>query len=248
MLKLTAETFIDLREEEEEFMKQLEAIHNSYVEVGILADAGQAENSDGSESGISLAELASVHEYGSTDGKIPQRSFIGSTMDEQYTKFNDTTNKLLAKITNREMKSKLALSIIGAEIKSEIQKKIRSNIAPGLKQSTIERKNKNKIEEAKVRVASMPSKAERQGYRNGQRRALGGRRQGPIQQGAYKPELTDSQKTKNNSDALLIMTGGKSTALIDTGQLVNSIAYRVDMENKDGNGQSRVDLEDENHD
>ena len=181
MLKLTAETFIDLREEEEELMKQLEAIHNGYVEIGVLSDAGNAKDHEDKDSGVSLVTVASVHEYGSEDGTIPQRSFIGSTMDEQDSKFNDTTNKLLEKITNREMKTKQALGIIGAQIKAEIQKKIRSNIGPPLKQSTIDRK-------------------------------------------------------------------GSSVALIDTSQLVNSIAYKVELENAEGHGQSRVGLEDVDHD
>lgn len=44
------------------------------VEVGIFEDAGPAEGG-----GLSLAELAALHEFGSADGTIPARPFIRQT-------------------------------------------------------------------------------------------------------------------------------------------------------------------------
>ena len=47
-----------------------------HVAVGILQDERVDER-------FSMVDLATVHEYGSKDGHIPQRSFIRSTCDAQ---------------------------------------------------------------------------------------------------------------------------------------------------------------------
>jgi hypothetical protein len=60
-----------------ELFKRAEEIENGRVRVGVLSDA-MVEGED-----FTLAELAAVHEYGTEDGRIPERSFLRSTFDDK---------------------------------------------------------------------------------------------------------------------------------------------------------------------
>lgn len=75
-----------VRDTDRGYKALLRALHASpryAVEVGILPDDG-AEVVEG---GTTLAGYASVNEFGSADGRIPQRSFLRSTLDENRAKY-----------------------------------------------------------------------------------------------------------------------------------------------------------------
>lgn len=215
-----------------EIEKQIKIMRqNPYVMVGVLEGSGNVEAASGenpTKSAITVATLASIHEYGAPKRNIPERSFIRTTMDEKYSTFNELTDHLIDAIVEGGSTVERALNILGLLIQTEIKKKIRSNIAPPLKLATIERKNKAQIDKAKSRVTSITKTGMDRGYRSAQK-ASGVH--GPLQAGSYRAVLTDKEKQSLNSAALKIMTGGSSTALIDTGQLINSIQYKTILEN-----------------
>ena len=157
---------------------RLIAEHNPIVEVGVLEGSGDAKTPDGKPS-MTLASLATIHEYGSPANHIPQRSFIGSTMDESAPQFHEATNKLIDRIIEGKQTVASSLTILGLLITKSIKAKIQSNIAPALSPATIRRKSKK---------------------------------------------------------------GGPSTALIDTGQLVNSINFLVKLEGDGTAGSGDIQL------
>lgn len=90
--------------------------------------------------GTSNIELALVHEFGSRDGRVPQRSFIRSTVDRERQMFErllQRAARMLAEGTDEYV----ALGQVGEVVKSEMVRTIDETI--GLKplaQVTIDRK------------------------------------------------------------------------------------------------------------
>jgi hypothetical protein len=229
-----------------EINRQIRIIQNSQpvVEVGILEGAGNADPKDPANptgQPISLALLATVHEYGSPKRHIPQRSFIRSTMDEKAPTFHRATNALIDQVTDGSMTVERALAILGLLIKKEIMAKIQSNIAPPLSPETLARKNHTKIAKAKNTIDSIGKRGEARGYRQGQRASMGAKGQGPVHESAFKPIHTTGEVTRLVKAANLVQSGGNSTALIDTGQLIHSIDFKVNMGNAGGETGTRVD-------
>jgi hypothetical protein len=83
------------------------------VDVGILQDKGGELTEDGD---ITLAGYASVNEFGSADGRVPERSFLRSTVDENAAKYGDLLTKAMGRATDRIVRGEAAPSIIYTEL------------------------------------------------------------------------------------------------------------------------------------
>lgn len=74
-------------------VRALHASPKYAVEVGILPEDGAVADEDG----ITLAGYATVNEFGSADGRVPQRSFLRSTVDENREKYLQMTARAAAR-------------------------------------------------------------------------------------------------------------------------------------------------------
>lgn len=123
------------RQLKRKFGKELAKKH---VRVGVLASEGGRENHDG----ITMVELAAIHEFGSPAAGIPQRSFIRETFEQASTR--DAQKKLLDKLAGAMLKNKIepdaALALLGTWAVNEIKQRIRSGIPPKNAASTIAKK------------------------------------------------------------------------------------------------------------
>jgi len=123
----------------EDYLRELDD-KLSYVDVGILSS-----NNQSSESGkITLAELASVQEFGisiavtpkmraylrgtglplkpgTTEITIPERPFMRQTFDEQLPQLEDMADKLEREILTKKKTKRLALSELGQAHRQQIQ-------------------------------------------------------------------------------------------------------------------------------
>lgn len=90
--------------------------------------------------GLTNVALGMIHEFGTIDGNIPERSFIRATIDTHIDKYFKVTAKLSAKVVVGDMTEKKALDILGQLVVSDIQSFIEAGIAPALKPETIARK------------------------------------------------------------------------------------------------------------
>ena len=105
------------------------------VEVGII-DPGEHTGSE-----LNTAEIGFVHEYGSTDGKIPERSFMRSSLTGKGRKeLLALSKKLLKKVANGSMDQKKALGLLGAAGADIISQKIVTLRSPANKAATIKAK------------------------------------------------------------------------------------------------------------
>jgi hypothetical protein len=110
------------------------------VKVGILASAGMHKGeTDGGEP-LTVAQIAAVHEYGSEDGRIPQRSFIRSAVDESQAEIRTVIAKAGDAIVAGKMDVRTGMGIIGAFVKSRIQRKLVSGPFHPLSRFTIARR------------------------------------------------------------------------------------------------------------
>lgn len=114
----------------------------AFVKVGVVAEHGAGDAVSDSDGDINMAELASVHEYGSPAAGIPARSFIRRTFVEQ----EGELAKFCAKATERVFEGKVteerALDLIGAWSAAQVKKTIARgpHIPPPLKPATVKAK------------------------------------------------------------------------------------------------------------
>jgi hypothetical protein len=118
-----------------DFFKRIKEMKDAKIRVGVLGDAKGGEREPGS--GLTVAEIAVVNEFGTEDGHIPARSFLRSTFDAQREHLADLGKELMGKVLDGHMTIDRALGVMGASLASSIRDKIRSNIQPVNAPSTI---------------------------------------------------------------------------------------------------------------
>ena len=107
---------------------------NSGVRVGVPASAGQTED------GISLAGLGAVHEFGSADGHIPERSFLRVPLRSNRDKFAAIFKNQVPLVVRGDLTMRQFMDQLGASAAGVSQEAISAGISPANAESTIERK------------------------------------------------------------------------------------------------------------
>jgi hypothetical protein len=210
-------------------MAELEKIKlKPFVKAGITQAKGSRVREDGK---LTTAEIARVHEYGSPSRSIPERSFMRSTLAKNQNKYDRQIAELRDQIFDAGLKMgvRRLLGIIGQSFVADVKGTIRAGIAPKLSQATIERKNARKIAEAKERINKFHVDRDNRGYRETQK-ASGV--SGPMGPNYREGSVSVKQKQRFDRDVNTVITGGASTALIDTGQMINAISYEVVMDGR----------------
>lgn len=139
MAKLKAmrnKNFIDRDRGWNKIRNQLIGLRNGRaVAVGIQGSEAADQYPDGAMTNV---RLGAIHEFGTADGRVPERSFIRSTFDAEGG-FKVRMNKL-AKAALAGASAIGQLMLIGEQARAAILRKIKSNIPPPLKPVTIKRK------------------------------------------------------------------------------------------------------------
>lgn len=119
----------------------LKALHKAkklnHVAVGIVEDKAHDDK-------FSMAELAAVHEYGSKDSHIPERSFIRSTVDKNQKRYQKLLSMLGGKILEQKLSAKQAMTQLGEVVSADMKETINAGIDPALNPATIKRKGSSK--------------------------------------------------------------------------------------------------------
>ncbi len=108
------------------------------VTVGIHAEDGEEQYDP--ETPLTIAEIASFHEFGTRH--IPERSFLRATVDESENDIRVMMRRLGRRIMSNSarMQPTEALTILGLHVQSLIRKRIRQGIPPPIAPATIARK------------------------------------------------------------------------------------------------------------
>lgn len=119
-------------------LKNARDLGKANVTVGVHGTAKPHKNDEGEST--PLAFIAAVNEFGSSDGHVPERSFIRSTVDEQLGTLRRIRDQALRKVVLDDLAPRKALALIGAYLQGKIQEKIASNIPPPNAPSTVSEK------------------------------------------------------------------------------------------------------------
>ncbi len=116
-----------------------------YVVAGIRGQAGaQTYQSEGGGDAISLVEIAAVHEFGSQDGRIPERSYMRSTFDARRDDYERGLRKALKSVVAGEADIDVELGRLGLVVSGDIQETIATLTDPPLAEYTIKKKGSSK--------------------------------------------------------------------------------------------------------
>lgn len=124
-------------------LKALSASTPPQVQVGVLADAAGGA----SRGGTTLAEIAAVHEFGSADGRIPERSFLRTTLFEKQREYEvilrATLRDVLNDLESGRSSLRKGLDLLGKKAAADAKKKITvEGVSPPLAPSTVKRRLK----------------------------------------------------------------------------------------------------------
>lgn len=108
------------------------------VVVGVLADGKGGALAEGGD--LVVLDLATIHEFGSTDGRVPQRSFLRAWVDENHAQVLEWQRAMMRAVAAGELDVPLALERLGLKIAGAIQAFMATSIPPPNAPATIERK------------------------------------------------------------------------------------------------------------
>jgi len=122
------------------------------VEIGIIGSDAEDDHGE-----LTNAELGTIHEFGSSDGRIPQRSFLRSTVEENRDKYKQMMADAASAFGTGKLRGAggrfvsggadgltAALNKVGLQAVADVQRKIADGIEPPLAESTIARKGSSK--------------------------------------------------------------------------------------------------------
>lgn len=111
-----------------------------FVKAGVLNSQGGGAPEGGSD--LTVAGVAFVHEFGSSDGRVPERSFIRRTCILREREIAAMQADLAAQVLEGNLTMERAHDLLGAFVAGEIKKLVAEgeHIPPELAESTVERK------------------------------------------------------------------------------------------------------------
>lgn len=115
------------------FMREMRKIEKRpHVKIGFPAESNDTTAIHGG-SKFRVVDIALVHEFGTQDGVIPERSWMRTSFAESMQKNLKMTRRLANQINTGSMTISRALNIMGLLITAQQRAKIRTNIPPPLK-------------------------------------------------------------------------------------------------------------------
>lgn len=108
--------------------RRLMSLEDAEVTVGVHEDAG-----------ADLATIAAVHEFGSADGDIPERSFLRSTADEGRRRYAEQLSRAAGRMVDGQAQP-AAIRAVGEAMAEDVRRKIAAGIDPPNDPETAERK------------------------------------------------------------------------------------------------------------
>jgi len=115
----------------EKALKELERISKAFGKGPNGVKVGLPQGSNDYPDGTSVIMVGAVHEFGSS--RVPERSFLRSTVIEKKRDYKTLFRKLTYKIVTGGMDTKQVLGLIGLAVQTDVQDKIVDIDSPPLK-------------------------------------------------------------------------------------------------------------------
>jgi hypothetical protein len=119
-----------------DLFKLVREIRHAHVKVGVIAES-ESTSPPEKAGALTVAEIAVVNEFGTEDGRIPARSFVRASFDEQREKLVELGANLMKQVIDRKLTLDRALGILGLSLATSIKLKIRSSVPPPDAPSTV---------------------------------------------------------------------------------------------------------------
>lgn len=110
-----------------------------YVKVGVIGEKAAATE-HGSD--LTVADIATIQEFGAESVGIPERSYIRATIDKMNADLAQFIERQATKVIREEQTAEQALDLIGLYTVSLIKAAITAGIPPELAASTIKAKTR----------------------------------------------------------------------------------------------------------
>lgn len=107
---------------------QIRLAKRSYTKIGIQQESNLGDRELGE-----MATIGAVHEFGSPRRRVPARSFMRTSFDEQLNEINNLKRSLHSAVLQRRITVRQALAILGEFMTSKVKKKIDDIKYPPLK-------------------------------------------------------------------------------------------------------------------
>lgn len=117
--------------------RELAHLNNAFTKIGIQHGSKHKEGGD-------LVEIAAVNEFGSEDGRIPERSFIRSTEREETRNIERLKQRLMQRVFEGRLDWRAAVATLGEYMEGRIKRKISTLRHPPNAPSTIAQKGSDK--------------------------------------------------------------------------------------------------------
>ncbi len=124
------------------FLKHMEKMAQTRqgVAIGIIGDEAAAVSSD---RGINNATLGAIHEFGSADGHVPERSFLRATVDANDKKYTEFAARVAVTDALANIPLNVTLGKVGELALRDVTAKFRAGIEPALSPVTQEIRHGN---------------------------------------------------------------------------------------------------------
>lgn len=93
---------------------------------------------------MTMAQLGAIHEFGTADGHIPERSYMRASLHANEKKIEKMITKLATQVLEEDMPKEKALGLVGEYVKNVFKAFIRKGVPPPNKPSTIAAKGSSK--------------------------------------------------------------------------------------------------------
>lgn len=110
---------------------------------GFLRSSGEYKGKSEREH-MSVAQNARIQEYGSTDGRIPERAPIRHALDNNGKELRSMTKKLAQKVLDKKLGREEAIGLICQKVVDWIKTSINSNLPPPNAPATVAAKGSDK--------------------------------------------------------------------------------------------------------
>jgi hypothetical protein len=123
-----------------DILSSVERANGKSTKVGVVGEAARRKE----PSGLTVANVAAIQEFGSGDGHVPERSFIRDTVDKHQDELFEELERIAGDVYDgKSVDSKQELAQLGAFGAELIADAIREGLEPDLADSTIEQKREH---------------------------------------------------------------------------------------------------------